>query len=102
MGSARSSQMAREKASEVERHQSTTRKQRELRRKQEVYEAQLTMLKGQYEAERDAILKELEDEQTRLKVIADQRLEIARLRKADNGGVQPQENGARKARKGTR
>jgi circadian clock protein KaiC len=100
MGSARSSQLAREKAAEIERQQATARKQRELRRKQELYEAQLQTLRGQYETERDAILKELDEEQTRLKVAADQRLEIARLRKADDSGMKIDENGARKARKG--
>jgi circadian clock protein KaiC len=100
MGSARSNQMARERAAEIERQQITAAKQRELRRKQHLYEAQLTALKGQYEAERDAILRELDEEQNRQRVMADQRLEMARLRKADNGEVQLEENGARKARKG--
>jgi len=99
MGSARSSQVAREKAAEVEREHATARKQRELRRKQELYEAQLQALKGQYESERDAILKELDDEQNRLRVAADQRREMARLRKADVR-MQVDENGARKTRKG--
>lgn len=101
MGTARSSQLARETAAEVERRLATERKERELRRKQELYEAQLLALKGQYEAERDAILRDLDDEQRRLKVVADQRLEIARLRRADKSGVPVDENGARKARKGT-
>jgi len=100
MGSARSSQLARERAMDVERQQLTVRKQRELRRKQEIYEAQLQALKGQYESERDAIVNELDEEQKRLKVAADQRLEMARLRKADNSGTKIDENGARKARKG--
>lgn len=100
MGSARSSQVAREKASEVERQQVAARKQRELRRKQELYEAQLQALRGQYESEREAIIREIDEEQNRLKVAADQRLEIARLRKADKGEVKIDENGARKARKG--
>ncbi|HEU4510675.1 MAG TPA: circadian clock protein KaiC [Pyrinomonadaceae bacterium] len=101
MGTARSSQVARETAAEVERRLATERKERELRRKKELYEAQLLALKGQYEAERDAILKELDEEQRRLQVVADQRLEIARLRKADKSGVPIDENGAKKARKGT-
>ena len=101
MGSARSSQLAREKTAEIERQQLTARKERELRRKQELYEAQLKALQGQYETERDAIMMELDEEQTRLKLMADQRREIARLRQADNGGGQLQEDGARKARKGT-
>ncbi len=101
MGTARSSQVARETAAEVERRHATERKERELRRKKELYEAQMLALKGQYEAERDTILKELDEEQGRLKVVADQRLEIARLRKADRSGVPIDENGAKKARKGT-
>jgi len=43
---------------------------------------------------------ELDEEQKRLKEAADQRLEIARLRKADSRGMKIDENGARKARKG--
>jgi circadian clock protein KaiC len=101
MGSARSSQLAREKASEKERKLSMERKQRELRRKQELYEAQLVALKGQYETERDAILRELDEEQRRQEVLAVQRLEIARLRQADNGEVQLDGNNAKKSRKGT-
>jgi len=100
MGSARSSQLARERVTEAERQQASARKQRELQRKQELYEAQLQALRGQYESERDAILMELEEEQKRLKEVADQRLEIARLRKADSRGMKIDENGARKARKG--
>jgi len=100
MGSARSGQLARERATEHERQQATARKQRELQRKQELYEAQLRALQNQYETERDAILMELEEEQKRLKEAADQRVEIARLRKADTSGTQIDENGARKARKG--
>ena len=104
MGTARSSQIAREKAAEVERQHVTARKERELRRKQELYEAQLVALRGQYESDRDAILRELEDEKNRLEVDAAQRREIARLRHADysdNNKIHIQENGAKKARKGT-
>ena len=101
MGSARSSQLARERAAEIDRQLLTERKQRELRRKQELYEAQLMALKGQYETERDAILRELDEDERRRKIMADERLEIARLRRADNGEVQFQGDGAKKARKGT-
>jgi circadian clock protein KaiC len=101
MGSARSSQVARETAAQVERRLATEQKERELRRKQQLYEAQLVALKGQFETERDAIVRELEEAKQREKVIADQRLEIARLRHADSDGRQLEENGARKARKGT-
>lgn len=100
MGSARSSQVAREKAAEIDRKLASERKQRELRHKQELYEAQLLALKGQYETERDAILRELDEETQRQKVMAEQRLEIARLRQVDNGEVEIQGNGARKTRRG--
>jgi circadian clock protein KaiC len=100
MGSARSSQVAREKAADVDRKFSMEHKQRELQRKQELYEAQLVALKGQYETERDAILRELEEEKQRQRVVANHRLEIARLRQADNGEVQVDTNGAKKSRKG--
>jgi len=100
MGSARSSQIAREKAADADRKFAMERKQRELRRKQELYEAQLIALKGQYETERDAILRELEQEKERQQEAAEQRLAIARLRRADNGEVQLEDNGARKSRKG--
>ena len=101
MGSARSSQVAREKAADHDRALAMERKQRELRRKQELYEAQLIALRGQYETERDALLRELEEEKQRQREMAEQRLEIARLRRADNGEVQLEGNGARKSRKGT-
>jgi len=101
MGSARSSQLARETASVVERRLVTQHKQRELQHKQQLYEAQLIALQASYEAERDAILRELEEDKERERINSNQRLEIARLRKADKDGVQPQENGAQQARKGT-
>jgi circadian clock protein KaiC len=100
MGSARAAQTARESAATLERDQSRQRMQRELRRKQQLYEAQLVALQGQYEAERDALLKELEQDQTRESVAATQRLEMARIRHADIA-VGIDENGSRKSRKGT-
>jgi circadian clock protein KaiC len=99
MGTARVSQLAREAAAETERRHLSQRKQRELKRRQELYEAQLAALKGQFETERDAILQELDEDRSREERVATQRLEMARIRRADDVGVQ--ENGAQKARKGT-
>jgi circadian clock protein KaiC len=101
MGSARSSQLAREHATQVERQLIADRKKRHLLRKQEIYEAELVVLKGQYEAERDAILRELDEEVAREKLASAQRLEIAKLRQADNAPMRVDENGDRKTRKGT-
>ena len=101
MGSARASQIAREAAAEVGRQQLIQRKERELQRKQHLYEAQLVALKGQYETEREALLRELDEDQKREALVESHRLEIARLRRADDRPVQVDENGARKPRKGT-
>jgi circadian clock protein KaiC len=100
MGSARSAQTAREQAATVGREQARQRKQHELQRKQELYEAQLLALRIQYETERDTLLREIDEDQKRESVAATQRMEMARLRHADiNVGVAG--NGARKSRKGT-
>ena len=101
MGSARASQTARERAGTLVREQARQRMQRELQRKQELYEAQLLALRHQFEADRDAIMRELEEDQSRETVEATERIEMARLRQADIA-VKVEENGARKkARKGT-
>jgi circadian clock protein KaiC len=100
MGSARAAQTAREAALAVERQESRQRKERELRRKQQLYEAQLVSLKSQYESERDMLLKELEEEQQRESAAASQRVQMARMRHADIN-VEVEENGSRKSRKGT-
>ena len=100
MGSARAAQAAREATAALERAELRQRKERELQRKQELYEAQVLTLRNQYESEREALLKELEEDQKRESRVASQRVEMARLRHAD---IAPEleENGARKARKGT-
>ena len=99
MGSARASQTAREAAAALQREDARRRKQRELQRKQELYEAQLVALRNQYESEREQVLKELEDAQQRESLVASQRVEMARLRRADLS-VDVEENGAPKRRKG--
>ena len=93
MGSARVAQTAREAAMSVEREDVRQRKQRELRRKQQLYEAQLVSLKSQYESERDALMKELEEEEKRENIAATQRVQMARMRHADIG-VEVEENGS--------
>ena len=100
MGSARAAQAARETAALVQREATQQRKQRELQRKQEIYEAQLVTLRSQYESERDALLKEIEEDEKRESMIASQRVEMARLRHADIA-LDVEENGAPKVRKGT-
>ena len=100
MGSARAAQTAREAASAVEREAARQRKQRELQRKQEQYEAQLLAVRSQFESEREAILKDLEADQEREGLVANQRAEMARLRHADSP-VDVKGNGARRAQKGS-
>ena len=100
MGSARVSQTARETSATRDREHGRKRKERELQRKQELYEAQLAALRGQYETERDALVREIEEDQRRESTVATQRIEMARLRHAD-ATLNVAGNGARKSRKGT-
>jgi circadian clock protein KaiC len=100
MGSARAVQAAREAAALAEREATRQRKQRELQRRQELFEAQLTALRTPSESEREVLLKELEEDEKREGLVASQRIEMARLRHADVA-LDGEENGARKARKGT-
>lgn len=100
MGSARANQTARERAAAVERAEARQRKERELKRKQEWYEAQLVALRNQYESERETILKELEEAERRESMVASERVEMARLRRADVS-VEVEGNGSRKSRKGS-
>ena len=58
-------------------------------------------MKGQFEAERDAILCEIDAARNREETVATQRLEMARIRRADDVGIKVDENGDQKARKGT-
>ena len=51
-GSARISQIAKEKAEKLERQQEIERKQRELEQKRKTMDAQITELKAQFEAEK--------------------------------------------------
>jgi len=96
MGSARATQFAREAALAAEREDTRKRRERELQRKHEIYEAQLLALKNHYESEREAMVRELQEAEVGA---ANQRVDMAPLRPAD---VDPRmdENGARKARKG--
>jgi circadian clock protein KaiC len=100
MGSARAAQTARENAATRDREGARQTKQRELQRRQAAYEAQLVALRNQFESERDIILGELNEAQERESRVATQRIEMARLRRADVN-VNVEENGARKSRKGT-
>jgi circadian clock protein KaiC len=99
MGSARAIQSARETTVAQEREQSRRRKQRELQRKQQLFEAQLVALRTQYESERDGLLRELDEEQKRESAVATQRHAMARIRHADIS-LEVEENGSRKSRKG--
>ena len=101
MGSARAAQAAREAVAAIERQETQQRKQAELQRKEQVFEAQLLTLKSQYESERATILKELEEYQRHESIAATQRSEMGRLRRADIKVETEQNGAARKTRKGT-
>jgi circadian clock protein KaiC len=100
MGPARASQHARKNAAEVTRQQTRKRKELELQRKQEMLEAQILALRGQYETERDAILRELDEDLMRERAVAEQRDEMAGLRQAENGTGVDKKSAERKVQKG--
>jgi circadian clock protein KaiC len=84
-GSSRVAQEAKEKADQVRRTHSAEVKRRELSRKQEVFEARMAELKSQYEAERDELTLELQEETLREDQLSADREVMAGSRHAGGG-----------------
>lgn len=82
-GAARISQEAKEKVAEIIRIEEIERKKRELERKRVVLESQVTALRSESEAAQDEVNKLTQQEEMQDKVIAGDRTEMRRLRKAD-------------------
>jgi circadian clock protein KaiC len=83
MGSARSAQEAVNKAEELARKQDTDRKRRELERKRKMMEAQLTLVRTQFEAEEELLKTRIEQEEELGLMAAENREELGRVRRAD-------------------
>ncbi len=82
-GSARLSQETKDDAEQLLHKQNIERKQFELERKREAMEAQIVMLRSEFEAEESEALKVIEIEKTRNERFAQDKSKMAKSRKAD-------------------
>src|SRR3989339_384900 len=80
-GSARAVQQAGEKASELVRGREVDRRLREQERKKNALEAKITALRAEFDAETEEVHLMAEEEQKRQAVQAEDRLDMAHLRK---------------------
>lgn len=83
MGSARVAQESREKDEITARDQKAERKRRELEGKLKSLDAQMTILRAEFETEEEELKKLTAEEELRSKSLAQNRSEMAKLRKAD-------------------
>jgi circadian clock protein KaiC len=82
-GSARLSQETKDTAEKLTRQQEIGRKQFELERKREAMEAQIVMLRSEFEAEESEALKGIEIEETRIQRLIQDQTTMAKSRKSD-------------------
>jgi len=82
-GTARISQEARDRAQQVLNRQEISRKQLELKRKREVLEAQIKVLRSEYESVESDALRTMEIEKARLVRFTHTKETIAKSRKSD-------------------
>jgi len=82
-GSARAAREASERLDEVARSQETERKQRELKRKRALFQAQLAAMQAQFEAEEETLQISIDQGLTREKSLSKDQLRMAKIRKAD-------------------
>ncbi|HEY1372394.1 MAG TPA: circadian clock protein KaiC [Candidatus Binatia bacterium] len=91
-GSARAAQESRESAASTLRQQDIERKQRELERKRAALDAQIAALRAAHEVENQELEMGLAEERLREERLAADRVDMARLRRADS------DNGRAKAK----
>jgi len=82
-GSARAAQDAKEKASELARQHEVDRKFHEQERKRKALEAKIAALRAEFDAESEELHLMAEEERRRQSGLADNRLEMAHLRKGE-------------------
>jgi len=82
-GALRAAQEAKERAQALELQQEIQRMQRELARERQALEARIALLRSEFEAREDSLERSISQAQSRKDVLAEERMEIARLRKAD-------------------
>jgi circadian clock protein KaiC len=84
-GSARDALEAQEKAQALVRKQEIEGKSRELDRKRQAMEAQIAVLRAEFEVEQAEAAKTIGQDRTRAGVLAGDRIQMARLRQSDAG-----------------
>ena len=84
-GGARETLEAQEKAQTLVRRQETESKKRNLERKRQAMEAQIALLRSEFEVEQAEAAKTIGQEQTRAGVLAGDRVQMARQRQSDAG-----------------
>jgi len=82
-GSARTAQEAEEKASELAHRRKADRRLRERESKRKALEAKIAALRAEFDAESEEMHLMAEEERKRQSVLAEDRLEMARLRKGE-------------------
>jgi circadian clock protein KaiC len=82
-GSARLSQETKDEAEQLSHQQEVKRRQYELERKHEAMEAQITLLRSQFESEKSEAAKEIGMEQVRIKQLSVDKAKMAKSRKGD-------------------
>jgi circadian clock protein KaiC len=86
-GSARVVLEAQEKAQALVRGQEIEGKHRELKHKRQAMEAQIAVLRAEFEVEQAEAAKTIGQDQTRAGVLAGDRVQMARLRQSDAGAA---------------
>jgi len=82
-GTARKSQEAKERADELIRHEEISRLQREIERKENVLNSQITVLNAQFEAEKSELLKLIKEKQIQEEAFGKDRKIISQMRMSD-------------------
>jgi len=84
-GSARLAREAEDRAHDVERRLEIERKQRLLKRQREALRARIAALEAEFQAENEEVMRLIEQEEERERVLADDRVRMARSRHAEVG-----------------
>jgi circadian clock protein KaiC len=83
MGSSRAAQEAKEMAEVVDQRKKVARRKRELENKLKSLDAQMAVLRSDFEMQEEELEKLSSEDELRVKALAEDRNEMARIRKAD-------------------
>ena len=98
-GSARDALEAQEKAQSLVHRQETEGRERERERKRQAMEAQIAVLRAEFEVEQTEATKTIGQDQTRAGVLAGDRIQMAHLRQSDAASAGRKGRHARHARR---